>query len=208
MSVVKLASRKAFKKMIEAAENGGDINELTPQGNSALYFAVKHESHSAIKYLITKGAKLYDSLFDDDNFYKICYDDILEILVTKPLGRSSEKIKTKILSELYEIYTIPYLPCLSNLPSLPNMRVNKEEEYNFISKLTFENGIDINIYKHRNSMNKELLTKKYNDYILQKCKERSDVLREELVAKYHSPENIEKWSLYLNKPFDETIEVM
>jgi hypothetical protein len=206
MSVVKLASRKAFKKMIEAAENGGDINELTPQGNSALYFAIKHESHSAIKYLITKGAKLYDSLFEDDNFYKICYTDILEILITKPLERSSEKIKTKMLSELYDIYSIPILP------SLPGMSYEeekeKEEKYNFISQLSFENGIDINIYKHKNLKNKELLTQKYNNYILQKSKERSDLLREELVSKYHSPGNIEKWSVYLHKSFDETIEVM
>jgi hypothetical protein len=41
-----------------------------------------------------------------------------------------------------------------------------------------------------------------------KPKERSDVLREELIAKYHSPENIEQWSIYLHKSFDETIEVM
>lgn len=205
MSVVKLASRKAFKKMIEAAENGGDINELTPQGNSALYFAIKHESYSTIKYLIKKGAKLYDGLFEDEYFYKIYYTDILEILVTKPLGRSSEKIKTKMLSELYDRYsTIPSLP---SLPYLPGMS-EKEEKYIFLSKISFENGIDINIYKHRNSTNKELLTKIYNDYIIKKSKKRSDLLREELVAKYHSPENIEKWSVYLNKTFDEVIEVM
>jgi hypothetical protein len=33
-------------------------------------------------------------------------------------------------------------------------------------------------------------------------------LKEELVAKYYSPENIEKWSVTYNKPFDEVIEVM
>ena len=145
MSVVKLASRKAFKKMIEATENGGDINELTPQGNSALYFAIKYESYLAIKYLITKGAKLYDSLFeDDDNFYKICYTDILEILITKPLGRSSEKIKTKMLSELYDIYSIPILPSLPGMSCEDEEEKKKEEKYNFISQLSFENGIDIN----------------------------------------------------------------
>jgi hypothetical protein len=56
--------------------------------------------------------------------------------------------------------------------------------------------------------NNSKIYKKYEEMIKMKTKERSDLLREELVSKYHSPENIEKWSLMLNKPFDETIDVM
>ena len=41
-----------------------------------------------------------------------------------------------------------------------------------------------------------------------KSKDRSNFLREELIAKYMSPENIEKWGLAYNKPFDEIIEIM
>lgn len=50
--------------------------------------------------------------------------------------------------------------------------------------------------------------KKYKKMIMIKAKQRSDLLREELIAKYHSPENIEKYSVYLNKPFDEVMEIM
>lgn len=44
--------------------------------------------------------------------------------------------------------------------------------------------------------------------IMKLCKERSSILKEELVAKYMNPENIEQWSVYLNKPWDEVIEIM
>ena len=52
------------------------------------------------------------------------------------------------------------------------------------------------------------ICKEYEKLKILKSKKRSDLLREELIAKYHSPENIEKWSIYFNKPFDEVLEVI
>lgn len=52
------------------------------------------------------------------------------------------------------------------------------------------------------------LRDKYDEIIKIKSKERSLLLIEDLLAKYHSPENIEQWSVMLNKPFDEVMEIM
>jgi ankyrin repeat protein len=71
-----------------------------------------------------------------------------------------------------------------------------------IVKLLLDRGADIDNLGQRDN---EYILK---NYYIPKAKEHSELLKEELVAKYYSPENIEKWSLYYNKPFDEVIEVM
>jgi hypothetical protein len=48
----------------------------------------------------------------------------------------------------------------------------------------------------------------YTKYMKSKAKERSDVLREELIVKYYAPENIEKWSVCYGRDFDEVQEIM
>lgn len=48
----------------------------------------------------------------------------------------------------------------------------------------------------------------FEKYITFKSKERSYSLREELIAKYYSPENIEKWSDVYGKDFDEVQDLM
>ena len=43
---------------------------------------------------------------------------------------------------------------------------------------------------------------------MSKAKEHSDLLKEDLIKKYYSPENIEKWSVTYNKDFDEVQDLM
>ena len=76
----------------------------------------------------------------------------------------------------------------------------------------FENGLTMDDKNYNNKVYSPNDIKFYNicytKYMFEKCKERSDLLREGLIQKYHSPENIEQWSVYYNKPFDEVIEIM
>jgi hypothetical protein len=70
-----------------------------------------------------------------------------------------------------------------------------------------ENGLTMDEEKYRPDDIK-FYNECYDKYMKFKSKERSDLLREDLVMKYYSPENIEKWGLKFNKPFDEVQEIM
>ena len=88
-----------------------------------------------------------------------------------------------------------------------------------ISELLIYNDADVYVKNHHGKMASDYLNSnlrrkleeclKYNKkYYMSKAKDRSNLLREELVSKYWSPENIKKWSLAFNKDFDEVFEIM
>jgi hypothetical protein len=59
----------------------------------------------------------------------------------------------------------------------------------------------ISDYNNRWNKYREIETKKRH-------KVRCDLLKEDLIKKYYSPENIEKWSITYNKDFDEIQDIM
>jgi Leucine-rich repeat (LRR) protein len=89
---------------------------------------------------------------------------------------------------------------ITSLPELPSSLQKLDCDY---APLIIQRNFRETYAEYNNRWNtyRENETKKRH-------KARCDILKEELVAKYYSPENIEKWSVTYNKPFDEVIEVM
>lgn len=48
----------------------------------------------------------------------------------------------------------------------------------------------------------------YTQYMIEKCKERSDILKEGLVAKFWSPENVKAWAEHYHVDYDEALDLM
>jgi ankyrin repeat protein len=204
MSVVRLASHKDFKKMIKAARDGRNVNIPSALGNTALHFAIKNDHYAAIYILLKKGAKL-----NHKNNEKV---SPLDILYEKDKGKNYYLHLTMcIIIALLEFNNFQYLNVEEMNTTLKlSLSVYKysseKDQILEIMTILILNGANIDLISDKDL--KEYLLAKYNEMIIKKSKERSKILREELTAKYHSPENIEQWSVYYNKPFDEVIEIM
>ena len=165
--------------------------------------------------------EMIHSLFEYDCIYELLNDsnllDILDnIMDLDPDFNSEKRCMIKLEDKMIKIveFFMSY-----------GININKKYVYEetilfnaIIGKVPrftmflFENGLTMDDKNYNNKVYSPNDIKFYNicytKYMFEKCKERSDLLREGLIQKYHSPENIEQWSVYLNKPFDEVIEIM
>jgi hypothetical protein len=89
---------------------------------------------------------------------------------------------------------------ITSLPELPSSLKKLDCDY---APLIIQRNFRETRVEYNNRWNKyrENETKKRH-------KVRCDILREELVANYWRPENIEKWSITYNKDFDEVVDIM
>jgi ankyrin repeat protein len=176
-----------------------DVNIKHPDdycyADTPLLCACAYKKIEIIKFLIENGANLNDKDLEEGNTVLIhAFPDIDTVRLLIDNGadvNSKNKSKETALIYLSEILNIERLH-----------KKSKEDCFNII-KLLIDRGADIN----------HLLDNKDNNYILKKyymskAKETSNLLREELIAKYYCPENIEKWSITYNKPFDEIQDIM
>jgi ankyrin repeat protein len=179
-----IASKYGDIEMIELLlKKGANMEFKHNFGLSPLSTAILFGHTETVKFLLEKGANIEakDKYGDTALIRAICggYTEIVKLLLEKG---ANIKFKDKY----------GYTPLKSALG----------RRYTEIVKLLLDRGADI-----------DNLGKRDNDYILKnyyipKAKERSEVLKEELIKKYYSPENIEKWSLAYNKDFDEVQDLM
>ena len=228
---------KIFEVMILLIENGADVNIRNNKGKTALEMCNwswnlkkklnEYDTENLIIDACKKGnvkiAKLliknhFDVNVDDDYNFKllsiVCekgHFEILNLLIEKgaDVNAKNDNYALKLLSIACEEGHFEIAKLLID----NGADVNAKDKYGYraldytynikIFNLLLDNGADIN----------PLLVTMYNNcmlkkYFMYKSKERSVLLKEELIAKYYSPENIEKWSVTYNKPFDDVIEVM
>jgi hypothetical protein len=111
-------------------------------------------------------------------------------------------------------------------PTLVHAWITTENVNNLISENGFSDeidllsldmdGVDYWIWKAIKCVSPRVVVLEYNNRwneyreneTKKRHKSRCDLLREELIAKYWRPENIEKWSITYNKDFDEVIDIM
>jgi ankyrin repeat protein len=209
-------------------DSGVSINEVDNKGRNALFYKNNPET---IKHLIDNSidVNLQDKNCETTLMLCRCEKSIKILLENGANPNLQNKDGRTSLMNQYKLESIKTLLEKGANPNLKNKYDSTAltiffEEYTTNKKcpwgnpknyfdivltlLDYEADIDL----VQNNKDKNELKKIYNENIvsvrLKKSKERSDLLREELTAKFHSPENIEKWSVYLNKPFDEVIEVM
>ena len=290
LNIASLANRKCYTKLIDAVENGANINAVDTSGNTALHIAISNSTFKNVKYLVEKGinihlkndfgdtALMYACKGSYKKYYEIiklliehgvnineknkyaetaiilAYDTrimkllvehgaiinpnaLSEILISNVFVPNIEKIKFlvehganvnsedeygetfiyKCIDTLMYFKEYNYIPTLPSLFGSPNIPVSVDYGINElleIIKYLISKGADIYLFTTagcrlgRFEEIKPYIMKIYNEYMFEKSKERSDILREGLIQKYMSPENIEQWSMYYNKPFDEVIEIM
>ncbi len=177
---------------------------------------------SDLEYVISKLKEFeeYKNIEDWVKFFHKDFNWLLEILYQKYIEENDMK-NIKLLNEKFPITTccigeLLYSACESANEEMIKFIVDKSLDIIRNNSHIIQVFFDRNLISDKISMIQYFISKGldlssfecYTEYIIEKSKERSDVLRESLISKYYSPENIEKWSVYLNKPFDEVIEVM
>jgi hypothetical protein len=189
-------------------EHRANIDVIDNDGNTPImdsYYGFKIERNwiNVIKLLISKGANINSK----DRYG----NTLLFYYINDDIEMCNFLIENKI--NVNEKNKYGHTALCQQLKFLNVQRIRSRHIYNYIDhkaiytiRYLINKGADIDLIVNKD--HKKEVMKYYNDYIIKNSKERSDVLREELISKYHSPENIEKWSVMLNKPFDEVIEIM
>jgi ankyrin repeat protein len=229
---------KNFEVMILLIENGANINTRNSEGETVLQTCNwsdnlkqklnEYDAKTLIKDACEKGylkiAKLliknhFDVNADDDYNFEllsiVCekgYFEILKLLIEKgaDVNAKNDNYALKLLSIACEEGYFEIAKLLIEKGADVNAKDYhgyKALDYTYkieIFNLLLDNGADISSHLLVTKDNNCMLKK----YYMSKSKERSDLLREELIKKYYSPENIDKWSVYYNKPFDEVQEIM
>ena len=164
--------------------------------NTSLSFACEIENFELVRYLVEKGESInYFCTVDDGwcgcNGHPECGRRHIPLLIA--ISKNNIEITKYLINNGADIRKTQslYVSGFSGFGCLNIMHSEYFEMLKYLDEIDF--GLD----------NEEL-----NFLLKLKSKEQSDLLREELIAKYHSPENIEQWSVYYNKPFDEVIEIM
>jgi ankyrin repeat protein len=205
-------------------DNGVNINEVDNKGKNALFYRNDPET---VKHLIDNGINVNLKDKDGKTALTFCSDaKTIKILLENGAKPNLQNIYRRMsslmfqdgldaLKTLLEYGANPNLQCANGSTVLSICFDNYKKfshvtsYFDIVLKL-LECGADIDLVQ--NDEAKNALKKIYDENIvsirLKKAKERSDVLREELIAKYYAPENIEKWGVAYDKPFDEIQEIM
>ena len=214
------ARRSILSNIKYLVEKGINVNLKDVHGKTPLMYACEdfHKDYETVKFLIESGANIHDKNNNGETpLLTACNKyEIVKLLIEHG---ANVNLKDKYGHTVLDCYMTE----LSYIKKYYK-KIEDIEKYTNIVKYLISKGADINLlskeYRHYpnnflgtvevtsiTEIKKEAM-KYYEEVMIEKSKERSDLLKEELIAKYHSPENIEKWSVYYNKPFDEVLEVM
>jgi ankyrin repeat protein len=208
-------------------DKGININEVDNSGRN--YVLMYNGDEKIIKYLIDNGINI--NLQDKNGKTALMYRSNEKVVKTLLVNGANVNLqdkegKTALMYNEQNIKNLLDNGANINLKdkdgntalSIYFYKSEKEKKYIYgYSKFYFDIVLTLLDYEAdidlvQNNESKNALKKIYNENIvsirIKQAKERSNILREELIAKYYSPENIEKWGVAYGKDFDEIQEIM
>lgn len=217
-----------YKLVDLLVKKGCNINVVNNYGKTALMEACYFTNLETVKFLIDHGAsfKYINENNEDAFYYSYDNEDIFLYLYSNKMYNKELFPDILFLCIAFkQYYAIPYL--LRHIKNINNISKNKKNLLEYCLNISGLKAVEeilpylsysdlilqLSEFKHFIHYKDEIMNV-YNIYEkmkMVKAKERSDLLREELIAKYLSPQNIEKWALcleYNSKSFDEIIEIM